>query len=651
MAKGKNLATKLLESHLVSGKLIPGEEITIRIDQTLTQDATGTLAYIVFGSLGFNSVKTEVSASYVDHNILQTDFRNADDHLFLKTSAMRYGVHFSPPGNGVSHPVHMQMFGMPGKSLLGSDSHTCTAGALGMLAIGAGGLDVALAMAGEPFHMTCPKIMGVKLTGKLKPWVSAKDVILEMLRRHTVKGGVGKIIEYFGPGVKTLSATERATIANMGAELGATTTVFPSDEKTKAFLKSQDRGADWAALSADASAEYDLMDEINLSELEPLVALPGSPDRVVKVTEAEGTPIQQVIIGSSVNFSYRDMAVVAKVLEENMVHQDVSFEVNPGSRQVLEQLEKAGATLVLNHAGARIHESGCLGCIGNGQAPATGTNSLRTFPRNFKGRSGTEDDNVFLSSPEVAAAAAVYGKITDPRKLGKYPAIADPKLFLELNSSVIKPLSAKEREKVQIVRGPNIAPYPDFNPLPDSFEGTVLLKAGDNVNTDQILPGGDRVLGFRSNIPKISEFAFSRIDPSFYSRAKSSGGGIVIGGENYGQGSSREHAAIAPRYLGVQIKVAKSFARIHRQNLVNLGIVPLTFQNPGDWEGLNPGDWMRFTNLKKAILDQSDEFIAYKGDWAIYLRMDFTKRERDILIEGGLLNYIRRIRGQELAAD
>lgn len=639
----KSLARKIIEEHIVSGKWELGAEVAIRIDHTLTQDATGTLVFLEFESLGLDSVKTELSASYVDHNILQTDYRNADDHRFLMTSALKFGVYYSPPGNGVSHPVHMERFGVPGKTLLGADSHTCTAGALGMLAIGTGGLDVALAMAGEPFFLKVPKVMGVRLTKKLKPWVSAKDIILEMLRRHTVKGGVGRIIEYWGPGVKTLSATDRATIANMGAELGATASVFPSDEMTRDFLERHGRVKDWAPLEADPNAVYDEEDEIDLSTLVPLIACPSSPDNVKRVSEVEGTPVAQVIVGSSVNFSYRDLMVVCKALRGKTAYPGVSLEINPGSRSVLENIERAGGTALLNHSGARVHQSGCLGCIGMGQAPPTKAASVRTFPRNFKGRSGTDDDYIYLSSPETAVAAALYGQITDPRKLGPYPRIVEPKKYEYNESIILKPLPPEERARVEIVRGPNIAPFPKFDPLPDEYEGTVLLKLGDNVSTDDILPAGNRVLPFRSNIPKISEFAFERLDRGFLQRCKNAGGGIIAGGENYGQGSSREHAAIAPRYLGIRIKIARSFARIHRANLVNFGILPLVFVDPSDYNLIEQGGSMWFRGLRGAVASADEISALVKGqERTVRFTLTLSKRERSYILEGGLLNYIRK---------
>ena len=624
--------------------MFPGEEIGIKIDHTLTQDATGTLAYLEFESLGLGSVKTELSVSYVDHNLLQTDFKNADDHIYLKDAAMRFGIHFSPPGNGVSHQVHMERFSVPGKTLLGSDSHTSTQGGMGMLAIGAGGLDVALSMAGEPFFFRMPRVMGVRLKGKFRPWVSAKDLILEMLLRHTVKGGLGKIIEYFGEGVKNLSAGDRATIANMGAELGATTSVFPSDERTLEFLKRQGRAGEWMPIFADKGADYGETDEIDLKKLEPLIACPSSPDNVKKVKEVEGTPVGQAIVGSSANSSFRDIMMVCNIFKGRTVHPGVSLEINPGSRQVLENIARANGALTLTHAGARIHQSGCLGCIGIGQAPATGINSVRTFPRNFPGRSGTENDSVYLSSPETAAAAAFFGKITDPRRLGRYPRVAEPEKYLYNDSLIIKPLKPRDRSRVEIRRGPNIAAFPDFTPLPPSYEGEVLLKVADNITTDHILPGGDKVMSLRSNIPLISEHLYERVDPSFVERCAEKGGGIIIGGENYGQGSSREHAAVASRYLGVRIKIAKSFARIHRGNLVNMGIVPLLFKNPSDYGTIRKGDTLSFPGLRKTIEKGADNITATlkKEGRGIPLRLDLSERERASILAGGLLKSVMK---------
>ncbi len=634
-----NVAQKILSTHQVKGKLIPGEEIAIRIDQTLTQDATGTLAYLEFESLGLDRVRTELSVSYVDHNLLQADFKNADDHRFLQSVAARFGAYFSRPGNGISHQVHLESFGIPGKILLGSDSHTPTGGGLGMLAIGAGGLDVAMAMAGKPFHLKAPEIWGVRLTGELPPWVSAKDVILEMLRRFSVKGGVGKIVEYFGPGVATLQVPDRGTIANMGAELGATGTVFPSDENTRRFLAAEGREDQWQELTADPDADYDEITEIDLSTLVPLIACPSSPDNVKRVSEVEGTPVQQVIVGSSVNSTYRDLMVTALVMEGRRAHPDVSFEINPGSRQVMENVAANGGILHLIHGGARIHQSGCLGCIGMGQAPATGTVSLRTFPRNFPGRSGTEGDQVYLCSPETAVAAAVFGGITDPRKLGEYPKVELPEHFVVNNDMIIPP--PEDGSKIPIVRGPNIQPFPELDFLPDSIEGEVWLKVEDNITTDHIMPAGSRVLPFRSNIPAISEFVYHAVDPGFVTRAKEKGTGIIVGGENYGQGSSREHAALAPRYLGVRAKIVKSFARIHKANLINFGILPLEFADPSDYNAISLGDRLRIIDVKKILEGGGDEIPVEIGSLRILTRVVLSERERKTLIAGGLINYAR----------
>ncbi len=642
----KPLARKIIEEHLISGKWQVGAEIGIRIDQTLTQDATGTLAYLEFESMDVGCIKTELSVSYVDHNLLQTDYKNADDHRFLQSIAERFGIYFSPPGNGVSHQVHLERFGVPGKTLLGSDSHTSMGSALGMIAIGVGGLDVALALVGEPFYFQVPKILGVKLTGKLPPWVSGKDVILEMLRRHTVKGGIGRIVEYYGPGVDTLSVTDRATIANMGAELGATTTVFPSDHRTLEFLKSQGREQVWREYKADPDAEYYEHDEIDLNKLEPLIACPSSPDNIRKVSEVEGTPVAQVIVGSSVNSSFRDLMIVCKALEGKTVHPNVSFEINPGSRQVIENVAALNGVLTLIHAGARIHQSGCLGCIGMGQAPAGGTVSLRTFPRNFPGRSGTEGDQVYLCSPETAVASAIFGKITDPRKLGDYPQVKEPERYLFNENLIIKPLPVKKRSTVEIIRGPNIAPFPSLKFLHEHYEGEVILKVGDNITTDHIMPAGNEVLPLRSNIPAISEHVYERIDTSFAKRCQEKGGGIIVGGENYGQGSSREHAALAPRFLGIQVKIAKSFARIHRSNLINFGIAPLLFKNFGDYDSISQGDSIRIQDVKKAVKEGREEIKAIwsnklaKQEKEISLILRATEREREILLNGGLLNTV-----------
>ncbi len=642
---GKNLATKILEAHLVEGELVPGKEIAIRIDHTLLQDATGTMAMLEFMAMGGERVKVELAAQYIDHNLLQTDSKNADDHVFLMSAAQRYGLHLSKPGNGVSHQVHLERFGVPGRVMLGADSHTPTAAGMAMIAIGAGGLDVALAMAGHPFHLPCPRIWGVKLTGKLPPWVSGKDVILEMLRRHTVKGGVGKIIEYYGPGVATLSATDRATIGNMGAELGATTTVFPSDERTREFLESQGRGDVWVELAADSDCTYDEYDEIDLSALEPLIACPSSPDNVVKVAEVEGTRVDQVIVGSSVNSSFRDLMTVCRILDGRRVAPHVSFNVNPGSRQVLENVARESGFMSLLLAGAQVHQPGCLGCIGMGQAPGTNQVSLRTFPRNFPGRSGVKNDRVYLCSPETAAAAGIFGVITDPRKLGDlmpWPAVENPKKYVVDDASIIFPLAQEEAGRIEIVTGPNIVPFPAFEELPEELAAEVIIKVEDNISTDTIMPAGNKVLPFRSNIPAISQFVFEQIDPDFHTRAQAKGNGVVVGGENYGQGSSREHAALAPRYLGIRAKIAKSFARIHKANLINFGILPLTFKNPADYDLVRQGDAVVFKGLRTLVTSGAKEIPVTVGGREIVTVLEVSDRERQELLAGGTLNYVKK---------
>jgi aconitate hydratase len=639
----KNLTHKILESHLVEGKLVPGQEIGIRIDHTLLQDATGTLAMLEFESLGVEKVKADLAAQYVDHNLLQTDNKNADDHKFLQTAAAHYGVHFSKPGNGVSHQVHMERFGIPGKTLLGADSHTPGAAGVSMLGIGAGGLDVALAMAGYPYYFPCPKVLGVKLTGKLPDWVSAKDVILEMLRRYDVKGCIGKIVEYYGPGVKTLSATDRETIGNMGTETGATTSVFPSDERTREYLIGQGRGDAWVPLAADEGATYDECVEIDLSKLEPLIAKPSSPGNVVPVREVAGTKVDQAIVGSSVNSSFRDLMMAAKMLEGRRVHPDTSFHVNPGSRQVLENVYQAGGLLAFLSSGTRVHEPGCQGCIGMGQAPGTGEVSLRTFPRNFPGRSGTKDDKVYLCSPETATAAALKGVITDPRDLSKemaYPHIDDPKQYLIDEKSIIFP--SEDLRKTEIIRGPNIKPLPELVPLPDTLQAEVVLKVGDNISTDAIMPAGNRVLPFRSNIEAISEFVYSQIDPDFAKNCKARGTVVVVGGENYGQGSSREHAALAPRYLGVCAKIVKSFARIHKSNLCNFGILPLTFKDPKDYDRIEKGAKVAFPDVRKRIENGERELPVEVDGKTIMTVLDVSDGQRKHLLAGGTLNFVKR---------
>ncbi len=638
----KNLTAKILESHLVEGELIPGKEISIRIDHTLLQDATGTMAMLEFIAMGLPRVKVDLAAQYIDHNLLQTDYKNADDHAFLTSAAMKFGVHLSRPGNGISHQVHLERFGAPGLTLLGADSHTPTAAGLAMLAIGAGGLDVALAMAGHPFSLPCPKVMGVKLTGRLPDWVSGKDVILEMLRRHSVKGGVGKVIEYYGPGVTTLSVTDRATIGNMGAELGATSSLFPSDERTREFLLSQGRGGAWQPLAADDGALYDEYDEIDLSTLEPLIACPSSPDNVVRVADVAGTKVDQVIVGSSVNSSYRDLMTVCRMVDGSRVASGVHFHVNPGSRQALENVAQDGGVLMLLMAGISIHQSGCLGCIGMGQAPGTGQVSLRTFPRNFPGRSGTKDDKVYLSSPETAAASGLAGVITDPRSLGSvrsYPAVQNPERYLLDDSGIIFPLA--DGSGVEIKTGPNILPFPDFETLPDTLETSVVIKLGDNITTDHIMPAGNKVLPLRSNIPAISEHVFEQVDAEFPSRALAAGNGVVIGGENYGQGSSREHAAIAPRYLGVRAKIVRSFARIHKANLVNFGILPLVFKTPSDSELFGQGDRVIFPDVRRLIEGGSKEIVVIINGREVITVLDVSERQRKELLAGGTLNFVK----------
>jgi len=643
---GLTLTHKILESHLVSGKLIPGEEIAIKIDQTLTQDATGTMAYLEFEAIGIDRVKTEVSVSYVDHNILQTDFRNADDHKFLLSVAKRYGIWFSKPGNGICHQVHLERFAKPGKTLLGSDSHTPTAGGCGMIAIGAGGLDVAMAMAGKPFYLKMPKIVGVYLYGKLQPWVSARDIALYLLSKLTVKGGLGKVLEYFGPGTKTLTVPERGTLCNLGTEMGATTSIFPSDEITLSWLKAQNRVEDFIELKPDEDAKYNEIIEINLSKIEPLCACPSSPDNVKRVTEEAGKPVAQVIIGSCANSSLKDLLIVSKVLEKHKVHPDVSFEINPGSIQVLENLLALSGLKNILKGGTRIHQCGCLGCIGMGEAPPTNSISLRTFTRNFPGRSGTIPDFVYLVSPETAIASAIKGVITDPRELGEYPEIVLPEKFITNDSMLVPPLPKNEAKKVKIVRGPNIVLLPQFDPLTENLEGVFLLKVGDNITTDHIMPAGAKILPLRSNLPAISEYVYKNIDPEFSKKAlevKNKGLAVgIVGGENYGQGSSREHAALAPRYLGVRIKLAKSFARIHRSNLINFGILPLVFENKDDYNKIEPGDTFIIKNIRKALLEgEKKVIITIKGKEEIPAILELSQRERNCILAGSLLNLAK----------
>jgi aconitate hydratase len=655
---GHNVAQKLIGSHLADGEMAPGEEIAIRIDHTLTQDATGTMVMLELEAMDLDYVKTELSAQYVDHNLLQTDYRNADDHLFLRSACRRFGVWFSKPGNGISHAVHMQRFGRPGATMVGSDSHTPAAGSLGMLAIGVGGLEVARAMAGEPLYIRMPEIWGVRLTGELPPWVSAKDVILEMLRRHDVRGGVGRIVEYHGPGVANLSAMDRHVIANMGAELGATTTVFPADGEIRRFLTSEEREHDYTALVADDDATYDIDEHIDLSRLEPLIATPSSPGNVVPVREVAGRPITQVVVGSSANPGLRDFGIVAKIVDGHQAHHRVSFDVNPTSRQTLENLVAMGLFMPLVHAGARVHQAGCMGCIGMGQAPASGQISLRTFPRNFPGRSGTADDRVYLCSPETAAASALTGEITDPRDLEERMGISYPTFELPtstiVNTSMLEaPLSPDAAAEEELVKGPNIQSLPDFEGLPDELEIPVLLKVGDNVSTDEIMPAGDRVLPFRSNIQKISEFVYYQVDDTYVSRAGDAsqqyGGHVIVGGNNYGQGSSREHAAIAPRYLGLRVVIAKDYARIHWQNLANFGILPLEFVNDADFDAVEQNDVLVLRGLHQALQNSGAQIEAVNAsnEATIPLRHRLSPRQIEMVLEGGLIPVFKA----ELAND
>ncbi len=629
------LAEKVLAQHITEGKMELGEQVALSIDHTLTQDSTGTLAYLEFEAMGVPRVQTKLSLSFVDHNMLQNDFRNADDHRYLQDVAAKYGIVFSRPGNGICHQVHLERFARPGYTLLGSDSHTSTAGGIGMIAIGAGGLDVAAAMAGEPFYLEMPRILGVKLKGALSPFVSAKDVILEVLRKIGVKGGVNKIIEYFGSGVKTLTVPERATITNMGTETGATTSIFPSDEVTQAFLRSQGRGDQWVELKADEDAKYSEVLEVELETVEPLIALPHSPENVKAVRAVQGMPVDQVCIGSCTNSSLRDLKMVAALLKGKKISEKVSLTISSGSRQVLENLAATGELVDIIRAGARILENGCGPCIGIGQAPQTDAVSIRTFNRNFKGRSGTQSAQVYLASPETAVAAALYGEITDPRKIGEYPEIILPKKVIIEDSMFIfpeKPFTGEVR------RGPNIKPLPNFPPVPDRLSGEVLLKTGDNISTDDILPGGSEIMSLRSNIPEISKHVFRYIDSNFAARALVNGGGFIIGGENYGQGSSREHAALAPKYLGVEAVIAKSFARIHLANLINFGIVPLTFANKRDYVNVGQGDSLEL-NMKGLKRNLSVKNIPKGATFSVEL--DLSDREKDLLKAGGKLAAIK----------
>lgn len=644
-----NVTQKLIQSHLIEGKMIPGEEIGLKIDQALLQDATGTLVQLELEAMGLDRAKTEVAVQYVDHNLLQTDFKNADDHKFLKSAAQRFGLWYSRPGNGVSHPVHMERFGKPGKTLVGSDSHSCAAGSLGMLAIGTGGLDVAAAIAGQPYFVKMPKVMGVKLTGKLPNWVSAKDVVLEMLRRHDVKGGVGKVIEYYGDGLNELSAMDRHVIANMGAELGATTTVFPSDKETKRFLKSQNREGDWSELLADEGCEYEFHDAIVLDDLVPLIALPTSPGNVVPISEVAGKSISQVVIGSSANPGLRDFWIASALVKDKSISPEVSFDVNPTSRQIMQNMIDNKAFGNLIKSGARFHQSGCMGCIGMGQAPASGTISLRTMPRNFPDRSGTKDDQVHLCSPETAAASALMGKITDPRDLEKefgmtYPKFEYPTYEMINTDMLIAPV--EDNKSVTLEKGPNIKALPEIPELQDYYRVPVLLKMGDNVSTDEILKAGAEVLPFRSNLPEISKYSFTVIDDSFYDRAmttrESQGGHVVVAAENYAQGSSREHAALAPKYLGQVAVLAKSYARIAWQNLANFGILPLEFINEYDYDSIEQGDDIELKDVIQSVKSKENIKVVIhksKGDSkTIKMKHTLSDRQIQVIVKGGIIN-------------
>lgn len=637
---GLTIAQKIIKEHLVSGDMIPGSEIALKIDQTLTQDATGTMAYLEFETMGVPRVRTELSVAYIDHNTLQSGFENADDHRFIQSMAKKYGLYFSRPGNGICHQVHLERFGKPGKTLIGSDSHTPTGGGIGMLAMGAGGLDVAVAMGGGAYYITMPKMYKVNLTGKLRPFVTAKDVSLEILRILSVKGGVGAIIEWAGEGVKTLSVPERATITNMGTELGATTSIFPSDEITKAFLEAEGRGQDFVELKSDEDAVYDKIIDIDLSALEPMIACPHSPDNVVKVSSLKGTKVDQVCIGSCTNSSLLDMLKVAALLKGKTIRPEVSLSISPGSKQVLSMLADCGALSDILASGARLLECACGPCIGMGFSPNSGGVSLRTFNRNFEGRSGTADGQVYLVSPETAVAAALTGEITDPTLLGEMPEVIMPKAFKIDDSAVIPPASPEEAKELPILRGPNIKPFPDSLPQEDTLEAPLVLKVGDNITTDHIMPAGAKILPYRSNIPHLSQYCFGVCDSTFPERAKAAGQSIVVGGNNYGQGSSREHAALVPLYLGVRAVIAKSFARIHAANLINAGIMPLTFENPDDYDKISQDDTLRIEH----VYDGMDEGKMVLKDVTtgaeIPLSCSFTERQKAILKAGGLLKYV-----------
>lgn len=641
---GFTLAQKIIRAHLVEGEMIVGQEIGLRIDQTLTQDATGTMAYLEFEAMGIPRVKTELSVAYIDHNTLQSGFENADDHRYIQSVAKKHGLYFSRPGNGICHQVHLERFGVPGKTLIGSDSHTPTGGGIGMLAFGAGGLDVAVAMGGGTYYINMPKMLRVNLTGKLSPWVSAKDVILEVLRRLSVKGGVGKIAEYAGEGVKTLSVPERATITNMGAELGASTSIFPSDEVTRAFLAAQGREQDWTLLEADADAVYDEEITIDLSSLEPSAACPHSPDRVKTVGEIGQLKIDQVCIGSCTNSSLSDMLKVAAILKGKTVNEHVSLSIAPGSKQVYNMLAACGALSDIIATGARVLECACGPCIGMGQSPNSAGISLRTFNRNFEGRSGTKDAQIYLVSPETAAYSALKGVLSDPRELGEQPAFPMPEKFLLNDNMIIPPASVEDADEIEILRGPNIKPFPTSTPMAEDICCECTLKVGDNITTDHIMPAGAKILPYRSNIPYLSKFCFAVCDESFAARSQEKGSGIVVGGENYGQGSSREHAALVPLYLGVKAVIAKSFARIHAANLINAGILPLTFADPQDYDAIAQGDVLALQGIRNAIQNSAPiQLIDRTNGKTINLKTAFSDRQRDMLLAGGLLNYTKTV--------
>lgn len=640
---GENITQKIIKSHLVSGEMIAGQEISIKIDQTLTQDSTGTMTYLQFEAMKIPRVKTKKSVAYIDHNTLQQGFENADDHKYIQTVAAKHGIYFSRPGNGICHQVHLERFGRPGWTLLGSDSHTPTGGGIGMLAIGAGGLDVAVAMAGGPYNLSMPKVCRVTLKGSLRPWVSAKDIILKVLQLLSVKGGVGKVIEYAGPGVLSLTVPERATITNMGAELGATTSIFPSDQQTREFLKAQGREDDWIPLVADEDAVYDEEIELDLSTIEPMIARPHSPDNVVSVVEEEGTKVDQVAIGSCTNSSYLDLMKVAKILKGKTVHKDVSLVIAPGSKQVYTMLAQNGALADLIDAGARILESACGPCIGMGQAPATDAVSLRTFNRNFYGRSGTSSAQVYLVSPEVAAVSALTGIVTDPRGFGKAPELDMPKSFLVNDNSIIPP--ADDGSEIEVERGPNIKPFPLSSELADRVEGLVLLKMEDNITTDHIMPSNAKLLPFRSNIPHLSNYCLTPVDETFPARAKENKGGFLVAGHNYGQGSSREHAALVPLYLGIKGVIAKSFARIHKSNLINSGIMPLVFEREEDYDLIDVNDRLELVDAISQV--KAGRLITIRNitkDIDIRLRLELSTREREMILAGGLLNLTKKTR-------